>query len=550
MNPPMIRRIVLPLLLAPIAAFAQDYPKDYFRHPLDIPMALVANFGEIRANHWHMGLDIRTQQRVNLPVYASAEGYIARVVVEPGGFGQALYIAHPNGMTTLYAHLNAFYPELAQWVKAQQYARESWAGDFIPASGQFPVRKGQYIALSGSTGGSQGPHVHFEIRDTKTDACLNPLLFGMPIADAVPPTVSRIAMYDRSRSTWMQTPQFVTAGSTIRSGSRRVSFAVAATDRFSGSNNPNGIYSARMLVDGSPVSEFRLNNIGYDETRAINAQIDYPYKQRGGTDLQHITPLPGASQVAYKTYNGDGTLHLDDEQPHEVVLEISDASGNTTRRSLRVQYDAALARTRTEYGREIFLPNNVNVVERADFELYTTERTIYDTMPVSFSYSDVPEGRIYTVLPSFVPAHDSLTVRVKAGQLLNPGQRARSVLVNRAGSKTFVQRARWNGDWAMAKFRQFGTYQLLVDTEPPTVNAPPTNLRGRGSLVFIPKDNLNTIRSFRLEVDGQWLRCSNDKGRSWIYAFDEHFPSGTHELKVTVEDEAGNRTVRTWTVSR
>ncbi|RYY41140.1 MAG: M23 family metallopeptidase [Chitinophagaceae bacterium] len=547
----MIRTIFLPLLLAFSAvASAQDYPKGYFRHPLDIPMELVANFGEIRTNHWHMGLDIRTRQRVNLPVYAAAEGYVSRVVVEPGGFGQGIYIAHPNGYTTLYAHLNAFYPELAQWVKEQQYARESWAGDFYPAQGQFPLRKGQYIALSGSTGGSQGPHVHFEIRDTRTEACLNPLLFGMPIADAVPPTVGRIALYDRSRSTWLQSPQMVAAGTTIRSGSRRVSFAVGATDRFSGSNNPNGIYSARMLVDGKAVSEFRLDDISYDETRAINAQLDYPYKQRGGADLQHISPLPGATQVAYKTYNGDGTVHLDDDAVHEVMLEVSDPAGNTTRRSLRVQYDAALARPAAEYGREAFLPNNVNVLERTDFELYTTERTIYDTMPVSYSFSEAPEGRIYTVLPSFVPAHDSVTVRIKGGAGWSREQRARAVLVNRVGSKTYTQRARWNGDWAMAKFRQFGTYQLVPDTEAPTVNAPATNLRGRGSIVFIPKDNLNAIRSFRLEVNGKWLRCSNDKGRSWIYVFDEHFPTGTQQLKATIEDEAGNVTVREWTVTR
>ncbi|GAB4093892.1 M23 family metallopeptidase [Flaviaesturariibacter terrae] len=547
----MIRTTLSVLSLASaLVAGAQEYPQDYFRNPLDIPMQLVANFGEIRTNHWHMGLDIRTQQRVNLPVYAAAEGYVTRVVVEPGGFGQAIYIAHPNGFTTLYAHLNAFYPELAQWVKSEQYARESWAGEFIPKEGQFPLKKGQYIALSGSTGGSQGPHVHFEIRDTKTEACLNPLLFGMPIADAVPPTVGRIALYDRTRSTWTQAPQFVTAGSTVRVGARRISFAVSATDRFSGSNNPNGIFSGRLLVDGQPVSGFRLNNISYDETRAINAQLDYPYKQRGGADLQQLTPLPGATQVAYKVYNGDGSVHLDDEAPHQVLIEIADAAGNITRRSLQAQYDPALARPRADYGAEPFLPNNVNVFERPDFELYTGEHTVYDTVPAAYSVSEGAAGRVYTVLPSSIPAHDSVTVRIAAGAGMAAADRDRCIIRNRCGSKTYVERARWNGAWAMARFRQFGTYELLVDREPPTVNAPPTNLRGRGALVFIPRDNHETIRSFRLEVDGQWLRCSNDKGKSWIYSFDEHFPAGTHQLKATVEDEAGNKTVREWTVTR
>src|SRR4051812_39094037 len=159
---------------------AQPYPQDYFRNPLNIPLQLVANFGEIRANHWHMGLDIRTQQKVNLPVYAAADGYVSRVSVEPGGFGQAIYINHPNGYTTVYGHLNSFFPALAAYVKEQQYAKESWAINLILTPDLFPVKKGMLIARSGSTGASEGPHVHFEIRDTKTENCLNPLLFNFP----------------------------------------------------------------------------------------------------------------------------------------------------------------------------------------------------------------------------------------------------------------------------------------------------------------------------------------------------------------------------------
>ncbi|RYZ21250.1 MAG: M23 family metallopeptidase [Chitinophagaceae bacterium] len=551
----MIRKKLLPfLLLTALSTKAQDYPKGYFRSPLDIPMQLVANFGEIRANHWHMGLDIRTQQRVNLPVYAAAEGYIARVSVEPGGFGQAIYINHPNGYTTLYAHMNGFYGELAQWVKSEQYRTESWAGDFYPKPGQFAVNKGSYIGLSGSTGASQGPHVHFEIRDTKTENCLNPLLFGMPIADAVPPAIGRIALYDRTRSTWAQAPQFVSAGSTIRVGARRISFAIGTTDRLSGSNNPNGTYAARLLVDGSPVSEFLLDDISYNETRLINAQLDYRYKSGGGADLQHLSPLPGATAVAYKTYNGDGTVHLDDEAVHDISIEAWDPNGNKTKRSLRVQYDPALARSAETTAGDRLLPNNVNVFERPDFELYTTERTVYDTVAISWSSVDAfaagAASPIHTFMGPNIPAHDSVTIRIRPAASLSAEQRARTVVRNKYGTRTYVQRARWNGGWAMARFRQFGSYQLFVDNDPPTVAAPPASLRGRGAIAFTPRDNSDAIRSFRLEVDGQWLRCSNDKGKTWIYSFDEKFPPGTHELKATIEDEAGNVTVKTWTVTR
>src|SRR5215217_1979662 len=238
----MQRRFLLSFFLLSffLACQSQEYPQYYFRNPLNIPMQLVANFGELRANHWHMGLDIRTQQKVNLPVYAAAEGYIARIKIEPAGFGRAIYINHPNGYTTLYAHLNNFFPALEQYVKAEQYKRESWEVELDIPGDLFPVSKGKFIAYSGNTGGSQGPHVHFEIRDTKTDKCLNPMLFNFPIPDAVPPTLQRIALYDRNRSVYAQTPKLIglkKAGTTytlaipvLKVTSNKISFAIGAVD--------------------------------------------------------------------------------------------------------------------------------------------------------------------------------------------------------------------------------------------------------------------------------------------------------------------------------
>src|SRR5882762_9681680 len=178
------------------------YPRDYFRDPLDIPMSLAANFGELRPNHYHMGLDIRTQRKENLPVMAAADGYIARVSIEPGGFGQAIYIRHPNGYTTVYGHLNKFFPALAAYVREQQYRLESWQVKLSLPPNLFPVRKGDLIAYSGNTGGSQGPHLHFEIRRTDGDVNLNPLLFGLPVPDNTAPTILRLAWYDRGQSVY------------------------------------------------------------------------------------------------------------------------------------------------------------------------------------------------------------------------------------------------------------------------------------------------------------------------------------------------------------
>jgi hypothetical protein len=536
-------------------ANAQNYPRGYFRTPLAIPMQLVANFGEIRANHWHMGLDIRTQQRVNLPVYAAADGYIARIKVEPGGFGQAIYINHPNGYTTLYAHLNQFFPALQQYIKEQQYQQETWAIELAFSPGQFPVSKGDFIALSGSTGGSAGPHVHFEIRDTKTENVLNPLLFGFPLPDVVPPSVTRVAMYDRNKSTYQQSPQLFSLagirGRPIKVGSDEISFAIGATDRIGGSNN--GIYAAKISVDGKPVSSFTLNDIGYDETRYINAQIDYPFAARGGGHLQHITPLPGATEIAYDTYGGDGVIHLRDNEPHAVLIEVLDANLNTTRIPFTVQYDGAL--TPASLARaEQFLPKNVNVFEQDDFQVVTSEKSLYDAVPVSYAATGNGAANAVSPLHSFlsaaIPSHDSVVVRIKPSAAISAEWNDRIVIKNMSGKKTFVEKATWQKGWLMAKFRQFGTFQAFIDNVPPAVNGVPADVSRMSRLVFTPTDNFNTIRSFRAELDGQWLRCTNDKGRTWIYTFDEHFPKGEHQLKVIVEDEAGNVTERVWNVRR
>jgi murein DD-endopeptidase MepM/ murein hydrolase activator NlpD len=526
-------------------------------------MQLVANFGELRANHWHMGLDIRTQQKQNLPVYAAAEGYIARVKIEPGGFGRAIYINHPNGYTTLYAHLNNFIPALEQYVKAQQYKLESWQVELEIPKNLFPVNKGSFIAYSGNTGGSQGPHVHFEIRDTKTEECLNPLLFNFPIIDGVPPTISRLAMYDRTKSVYMQSPQFLglkktgaiytpAKSSLIKVGSNKVSFAIGATDRFTNSGNANGIYSARILMDGEPQSEFVLDRIDYKETRYLNAQIDYRYKYNGGAYLQHLSRMPGDRSDVY-TLSPDGVLEFTDNEIHKVRIEVRDAKRNLSVIEFSVQYDRYI-QTIPAYAPDRLVPQNVNIFESEGFEVFTSEYSVYDTINATHTISNIVAANSISPVHHFcsaaIPTHDSVTVRIKPSTNVSEQEKDRVIIKSIAGTKTLVQKAKWQQGWVTGKFRQFGSYQAFIDNEPPTVNAPPTNLTKATRLVFLAKDNFKTIKSFRAEVDGQWLRFTNDKGLSHIYNFDEKFPRGEHQLKVRVEDEAGNVTERVWNVTR
>jgi len=292
---------VLFLFFCGEAAFSQYLPKanynqQYYTWPVGAIKAIVANFGELRANHYHMGLDCRTEQVENKPVLGAADGYVAKVKVEPCFFGRAIYINHPNGHTSLYAHLNDFYPELENYVKVQQYQLKSWAVFLDIPANLFPVKKGQQIAFSGNAGGSQGPHLHFEIRphlhfeirDTKSEKVLNPLLMGMPIADNIAPDILRLAVYNRDISTYEQTPHiytlkklngvYVPANGNIKINAEAVSFAITSYDRYTGSTNQNGIYEAVLYENDIPVSGFKMDSISYDDTRYLNAHIDYRYK--------------------------------------------------------------------------------------------------------------------------------------------------------------------------------------------------------------------------------------------------------------------------------
>ena len=242
-----------------------NYPQNYFRDPLNIPIQLASNFGELRQDHFHMGLDIRTQSRENLPVFAAAGGYVSRIKIEKYGYGKAIYITHPNGYTTLYAHLNFFYNALEKYVEDKQYKDESWEQDFTLPENLFPVTKAQFIANSGNTGGSQGPHLHFEIRDTKTGNNINPRLFGLPVPDTKPPVLFGLYWFDRRYSVYNVQPQQISithknnvykaTSAVVEVGSPVITLGFRAEDLTNNSPFKFGVYHASLSIDDSLLFE-------------------------------------------------------------------------------------------------------------------------------------------------------------------------------------------------------------------------------------------------------------------------------------------------------
>lgn len=569
-----------------VQAQTSPLPKYYFRNPVALPMELSANFGELRPDHWHMGLDIRTNAKENQPVFAAAEGYIASIGVRPQSFGRFIIINHPNGLSTLYAHLNDFFPELEEYVTAQQYIKESWAIELKFANDQFPVSKGQFIAFSGNTGGSQGPHLHFEIFDTKTEKRLNPLLLGFPIEDDIRPSFVKLAMYDRSKSIYQQTPKIFAVKNTdsgyiipkipvIKTGLNKISFAIQVYDKMQKSGSEEGIYSARLFFDGQPQTEFKLDSIDYDETVYINSHTDYRYKKNGGSWLQHVSKLPGDHSNIYKELYGNGVVQLTDTSLHPVSIEIKDAYNNIAELNFMVQYDDSLAVAALQsYSSPLFIPNQAAEIKKSDFEAMLPADAVYDSCYQLYSRSNASAGYAVSALhglgdPS-VPLHSDITVRIKPDKAIPSAWQNKLFIIRDKGRRT-IRKAVRDGDWLTANFGDFGTFQVYADLLPPQLNelgkGDTVNLSPATRIVFTPTDNFG-IKSFRAELYScpkdssgfvcpadsllfhQWLRFTNDKSRNWVYKFDERCPYGVHHLKVRVEDLAGNITTKEWWFKR
>ncbi|MFT4094745.1 MAG: peptidoglycan DD-metalloendopeptidase family protein [Niabella sp.] len=558
----------LALLLTGFASFAQlyrkpAYPQGYFRWPTNLTPDIVANMGELRPNHWHMGLDVRTNQVVNQNVYATADGYIAFVGIEPLSWGRWIIINHPNGLSTLYGHLNNFRDDLEQYVTEHQYTSESWETHLTIPPGKFPVKKGDFISFSGTTGGSGGPHVHWEVIDTKSGRRLNPSLFGTPIADNIAPTVVKIAMYDRNNAVYDQVPYlfkltkangiYAVAGGTIYTGLNQLSFSIQAYDTRNGTSNQDGIYSARLFFDNREISSFYIDSIDYADTRYMNCQVDYKMISTGGAWMQHTAKLPGDYSGIYYDLGPQALISLKDTIAHGVRIEVADANGNIATVNFNIKNNGAAASAPRMYE---WVPGRPNKLLNANFEAFLPVDALYDR--VNTNYRSTPSAALNSVSSNhklgevYIPVHSNYEVRIKPNKPIAPADRD-YIVIKRTGKTSTVKKAGWNGGWLTAQFRDFGNFEAFIDKTPPTVNSlgngDIVNLNKAAHISFTPTDNFG-IADFRAELDGKWLRFTNDKGRTWIYNFDNRVTPGQHTLTVIVTDIAGNVTRRSWQFMR
>ncbi len=539
-------------------AVKAQYPRFIFRNPLGIPMHLIANFGEVRSDHYHMGLDLRTQQRENLPVFAAAEGYVSRVVVEADGYGKSIYLTHPNGYTTLYAHLNKFFPALQDFVERKQYHDESWKQDISFGSSQFRVAKGQIIAYSGATGSVEGPHLHFEVRDTKTGDNINPLFLGFPIKDQVKPLIYSLYMYDRNYSTYAVEPVqipikntkgvYTTKDTVIQTGFNKFSFGISAEDIANGTNFRFGIYAAEVWMDSVQQFSFKLQEFDREASKYVNASIDYKKWITSKTRLQHLSRLPG-NHLFVKDGENDGVINLQDTLIHKVSIVVTDVHANEAVLNFKLQWKPELQQERFFTQETVkFIPGKENSYETENFKITLPANALYDT--VNFRLSQISGGAnglpVFQVHQPSVPLHEPYTVEITPTE----EQKDPSKMIMRLNSNRIqIVKPEYKDGKYIGSFDRFGVLLMMEDTLPPNIGKSwedSTVFYKGGTLSFTVKDGISTIENVRAELDSNWLMFEQ-KGSTYSYKFDEYCSVGIHSLKIIAKDLAGNEIARTFT---
>jgi hypothetical protein len=568
-----MRKLACLLSLLPLCTVAQNvepsttYPQNYFRNPLDIPIFLAGNFGECRPGHFHSGVDIKTEGKENLPVHAAADGYISRIKMEKGGFGHALYITHSNGYTTLYAHLNDFAPAIQKFLRKEQYGRKKWDIDITFTPVTFPVKKGQLIAYSGNTGASTAPHVHFEIRNTKTEHPLNPELFNLPIKDNTAPVMGELVFYngniygngqrvavalakkgDVYKPVRTDNAAYNIVRDTVYVPGPVVGVGVNADDYMEGSSNTLAFYTASLYMDDAVQSRVTLDDIGYDETRYINAYTDFKTRQLQKKWVQCLFIQPGnrLDRIYSSTNDQYGRLNVGTGKAHKLTLKITDDKDNTSTASFYIA--GKPAEEKPSSGCTPFYANKVNNFDDPNVTFALDERQLYDD--VCFSFRRVLSGTAYSdkyqLHYPYVPVHHYFDLYIKPGKNIPIDMRDKVVMMY-SDDKDEDGRAAVFSDkgWYRAPVRNFGTYWLDIDTTAPQIK--PTqknnaNLSKAKQILFEVRDAKTSVRSFSGLIDDKWV-CFEQHANKFFYNFDEHCEKGKHKLVFKAADENGNEAV-------
>ena len=536
-----------------------------FISPLKPPFLFSGDFGELRASHFHSGLDFRTQGRTGMPVCAAKDGYISRIGVSSTGYGNALYMNHPDGTTTVYGHLERFLPKLEEYVREKQYDKESFTINLTLFTEEFSFKKGEIIAWSGNSGSSGGPHLHFEIRDTKTEMACNPLLYDLGIKDKSAPRIAAVYAYPLTEKSYVaqlnNKKRFETVpipgGYQLKNNLPievfgKIGFGIQADDDFNGTGLKCGIYSATLLCDGIPVFGFKMDKFAFEDSRYANSQADFEERIKSRRWVHRLYRQPGNYIKIYDPSQEDGILNLDDGKGHEFEIVVSDASKNKT----KVKFRTISKKTQQpliNHPITLKFPfDQPNEFVNDQIKIGIPKGALYDNLDFIWKSSPNPPGcysKIQYVQTQFVPLQKPYSISIKC-EALPEGltEKALIVAIDPATGKKSAIGGEYSDGWVTAITNSFGSFTVSVDKIPPVIISlsikDKKTLTDNEKLEFKITDNLSGIKSYRGEIDGKWALFEFDAKKEVItYVFDKNRMvfGKSHLLRLTVTDNKDNR---------
>lgn len=552
----MKKILLLVFLLFSLYGVAQEE----YRSPLDIKLLLSANFAELRPNHFHSGIDLKTEGSINKPIYSIEDGYISRISVSPSGYGLAIYVAHTTGKTSVYGHSNQFSPAIAEYVRDKQYESESFSVDLILDKNKFPVKKGDLIAYSGNTGSSFGPHVHFEIRDTDTQRALDALVYyKKQIADTQAPVIKAIAVYpveaqgivNGSDKPFRENVNLLKNGghTKLKTAVRawgKIGLGISAIDKMDATHNVFGVKTVRLYCDNKQVFASDITGFLFEQTRMINSLIDFDYWFWKKVFYMKSFVEPGNQLPFYKTEDS-GYINIDEERIYNLRYELEDLYGNKT------EYKFAIE------GKKMDIPNprpcslvmgwnHNNYYVNNDFSLNIPKGYLYNDIgfvlgqeKTSVYFSD-----IFSVHDVHVPLNDycSMRLKLRTDSIANKNQYGIVILNEKDGISSWVG-GKYESGYLTASIRELGhKYAVSSDNKAPQITALQSNrwvAQRKISIKVI--DDKSGIASCRGTIDGQFVLFEKDvKATAYTYVFDnKRLKNGqTHKLVFSATDRCGN----------
>lgn len=552
-----MKYIILILLFASFTSSAQNkYPTNYFSSPLDISLHLSGTFGELRNNHFHAGVDIKTKRRTGFPVYATADGYVSRIKVAIWGYGKVIYISHPNGYTSVYAHLSKFGDGIQEYVKNIQYQKESYeTGNIYPAENEITVKKGQVIAFTGRTGGFVAPHLHYEIRDTKTEHIINPLLFGLKIKDSIAPRINKLIAYPIgegsriNRSVKKQTlaikKDSLNNYRTNRiSASGSIGFGINVYDLLGKELNKNGVYSIEMKVNGKRHYYHDVETFSFAESKYINLLIDYPYFATYKNRIQKTFREKETKLSIYEDLVKDGFVDVKEGFSYKVEIIAKDFKGNRSSVKIPiigVKSESILLQEKDTTNYKI-LKNKFQKFTEGGVTVAFPKNTFYKDIFIDFSVN----GKLATIHKPTIPLNKSFTITFDSTMYRK--SEVNNIYIANINNKKYpyYQNTRKREDKLFTTTKTLGKYTLLIDNELPKIynlNFKNNNWVSKLNYLTIKiSDTQSGIKSYEAFIDDEWILMEYDvKKKKLSYNFsDKKLVGSKHIFKLVVSDNVGN----------